>query len=100
MKTAILLTTIGGKGRDIYELFTFETDGDNLKLKPVLDKFAEYCQPRKNLTMLRYKLFSYRQQDGQLFSDYLMDLKKLGASCELGGLQDDLTRHDSLWCIR
>ena len=53
IKTSIFLTCIGQKGREIYETFTFET-------APVLHKFSEYCNPKKNITILRHKFFIYR----------------------------------------
>eukprot|EP00112_Aurelia_sp_Birch-Aquarium-sp1_P017827 Seg4172.1 transcript_id=Seg4172.1/GoldUCD/mRNA.D3Y31 product="hypothetical protein" protein_id=Seg4172.1/GoldUCD/D3Y31 len=92
VQTSILLTCIGQKGRDVYNTFTFETADDKLKLKPVLEKFTEYCQPRKNITFLRYKFFSCRQKDGQLFDDFVTDLKKLSAECEFSELNYSLVR--------
>ena len=62
VKTSILFTRIGSKGREIYETFAFPQEGDKLKLKPVLEKFTEYCNPRKNLTILRHQLFPCKQQ--------------------------------------
>ena len=43
VKTSILLTCIGQNGCDVYNTFSFATADDKLKLKPVLDKFTEYC---------------------------------------------------------
>ena len=43
----MLLTCIGQKGRENYETFTFDSADDEIKLKPVLNKFSEYCNPRK-----------------------------------------------------
>jgi hypothetical protein len=60
VKTSILLTCIGEKGREIYDTFEFENAGDKLKLKPVLKKLEEYCNPRSNTTFERHKFFTYR----------------------------------------
>ena len=54
VKTSILLSCIGPKGRDIYETFHFSNNEDNLKLKPAFDKFTEYCNPRKNIMIIRH----------------------------------------------
>ena len=62
IKTSISLTCIGQKGRDIYETFTFER-GDEINLAVVLHKFSEYFNPRKNINVLRHKLFTCRQQE-------------------------------------
>ena len=61
IKTSMLLTCIGQKGREIYETFTFNSADDEMKLEPVLNKFSEYCNPRKNVTILHHNFFTYRQ---------------------------------------
>ena len=61
IKTSIFLTCIGQKGREIYETFTFEP-GDEMKLAPVLHRFSENCNPRKNIIILPPKLFKYRSK--------------------------------------
>ena len=50
IKTSALLTCIGSKGREIYDTFTFDSDDDKLKLDMVIQRFDEYCEPRKNIT--------------------------------------------------
>ena len=57
IKTSIFLTWIGQKGREKYKAFIFEA-GDEMKSAPVLHKFSEYCNPRKNATILRHKFFT------------------------------------------
>ena len=47
VKTSRLLTAIGNKARDIYYTFTFDAEGDNMKLKKVIEKFDEYMSPKK-----------------------------------------------------
>ena len=92
IKSSILLTCIGQRGRDIYNTFTFATADNKLKLQPILAKLEEYCLSRKNITYLRYKFFSYRQREGQSFDHYVTELKKLSSECELGTLMDSLIR--------
>ena len=57
VKTSIFLACIGQKGRKICETFTFKP-GDEMKLAPVLQKFSEYCNPRKNITIFHHKFFT------------------------------------------
>ena len=92
IKTSILLTCIGEKGRELYESFDFASEDDKLKLAPVLEKFGAYCNPRKNITILRHKLFTHKQADDQSFSDYVADLKRLSIDCELTTLRNDLVK--------
>ena len=82
IKTSIFLTCIVQKGREKYETFTFEP-GDEMKLAPVLHKFSQYCNPRKNINILHHKFFTYRQQKGQNFHDFVTELKKLSPNEDL-----------------
>ena len=97
IKTSMLLTCIGQKSREIYETFTFDSADDQMTLEPVLNKFSEYCNPRKNVTILRHKLFTYRQLEGQSFHDFITELKKLSAECEFENLRDSLIK-DMIVC--
>ena len=92
VKTSILLSCIGPKGREIYETFQFATEGDRFKLDTVLEKFTAYCNPHKNITIIRHKFFTYKQQEGQSFNDYVIELKKRGFECEFGNLQDSIVK--------
>ncbi|EDO27292.1 predicted protein [Nematostella vectensis] len=47
VQVATLLTVIGEEAREVYSTFTL-TEGETDKIEPVIKKFAEYCQPRKN----------------------------------------------------
>ena len=50
VKTSILLACIGEKRREIYSTFEFENEQLKYNLETVIEKFNNYCQPRKNLT--------------------------------------------------
>ena len=58
IKTLMLLTYIGQKSREIYEIFIFDSPDDEMKLAPALNKFSEYCNPRENVTILRHTFFT------------------------------------------
>ena len=66
--------------------------GDEIKLTPVLHKFLEYYNHRKNITIFRHKCFTCRQQEGQNFHDFVTELKKLNSKCEFDSLQDSLIK--------
>ena len=53
IKSSILLTCIGEKGREIYSTFTFDEEDDKMKLQKILEKFDTYCEPIKNITYIR-----------------------------------------------
>ena len=97
IKSSILLTCIGQQAREVYNTFTFAEPEDKLKVAPILEKFTEYCNPRKNITFLRYQFFSCGQLDGQPFDQFVTALKKRAADCEFGDLKDSLIR-DRIVC--
>ena len=90
VKTSILFTCIGKKGREIYNTFTDEDD--KYRLDVVLEKFQEYCNPRANITFLRHQFFTCKQRDGQAFDDFITELKKRSAEWEFGSLRDSLKK--------
>ena len=92
VKTSRLLTAIGDKARDVYFTFTFDDEDDNMKLKKVIEKFDEYMSPKKNITYMRFKFFSYNQLDGQSIDEYVTELKSRSEHCEFGELKDSLIR--------
>ena len=98
IKTSILLACIGEKGREIYETFQFpakinDTDPEpSMIFSEVVKKFKEYCNPRKNITILRYKFFTCKQLEGQSFDDFVTKLKVLAQECELDNLRDSLIK--------
>lgn len=92
VKSSILLTCIGKKGREIYNTFIFDSDEDKMKFKAIVEKFDEYCSPRKNITFQRYKFFTCRQKEGQSFGQFVTELKKLSQDCEFGQLANSLIR--------
>ena len=92
IKTSILLTCIGKQGREVYNTFQYDTEGDNMKFDVVLEKFQDYCSPRKNITFMRHKFFTCRQKEGQSFDEFVTELKKRSADCEFSQLRDSLIR--------
>ena len=90
VKSSILLTCIGKRDCEIYNTFTFQTEEDKMKVSPILSKFTAYCNPRKNTTFLRYQFFSYNQQDGQPFDDFVTELTKRAEECAFASLKDSL----------
>ena len=71
VQVATLLTVIGEDGREVYSTFRdWAQDGDDRRILPVLRKFAEYCQPRKNVPFERYKFNKRTQESGESYEQY------------------------------
>ena len=83
MQVATLLTVIGEDGREVYSTFRdWAQDGADRRILPVLRKFAEYCQPRKNVPFERYKFNKRTQESGYSYEQYKTTLLKLSEACE------------------
>ena len=79
------------KKRGNIKTFIFDSD-DEMKLAPVLHKFLEYCNLRKNITILRHMFCTYKLQESQNFHIFLTKLKKVSSECEFDNLQDSLIK--------
>ena len=77
VKSSILLTCIGPRGREVYNTFVFDDDSMKMNFNCILQQFDDYYSPQKNVTFLRYKFFLYRQSEGQCFDNFVIELKKL-----------------------
>ena len=92
VKTSLLLHCIGEKTREVYNTFAFSSIEDSMKYNKVLEHFEAYFGPRKNITYSRLKFFTYRQEPGQTFDDYLTEIRKLSSNCNLFELRESLLR--------
>ena len=61
IQVAALLRVAGQAAQQWFEKFSFKNADAKDKLECVLDKFQEYCEPKKNITVVRY-LFNSRDQ--------------------------------------
>ena len=95
---------IDEEAREVYATFNdWGNDGDDKKIKPVLKKFGEYCEPRKNIPLERFK-FNRRMQDpGETYDQYLKALRKLADSCNFDEtrtcFQLILGPYLTAWCV-
>ena len=74
---------IGEEAREVFSTFTGWTEaGDESKIGPVLSKFEEYCQPRKNVPFERYRFNRRVQEPGKTYDQYRTALLKLAEGCD------------------
>ena len=93
---ATLLTVIGEEAREVFSTFTDWVDDDEAKILPVLAKFEQYCQPRKNTPFERYRFNRRSQEQGESYDQYRTALRKLGESCEFQTITPDEILRDRL----
>ena len=97
VKYATLLHFAGPEALEIYNTFTWTVEGDKKNISKILEKFEEYCTPRKNITWERHIFNTKVQQPGESIDHYATDLRKKASSCEFGILRDSLIR-DRIVC--
>ena len=76
VKVGVILTLLGKEGVRIYETFSF-ADGDQKKVKPVLDAFEAFFKPLHSEVFERYKFKIRSQLPGETFDNWMLDLRGL-----------------------
>ena len=79
---ARLLNAAGAEAQEIHDLFTFAAEGDKKDYKKVLEKFREYCRPKKNVVFERHRFWSRNQKEDEPFDRWLKDLRVMAKDCE------------------
>ena len=97
VKSATLLHFAGPEALEICNTFTWTEEGDKKKIDKILEKFEEYCTPRKNITWERHIFNTRAQQPGENIDQYSTDLRKKASSCEFGTLRDSLRDRFVCW---
>ncbi|KAL4705434.1 hypothetical protein ACJJTC_002192 [Scirpophaga incertulas] len=92
-KIAKLLQAGGEEINSIYSSFKLQ-DPD---LATVIKKFDEHFLPKLKLTCERYKFLNRKQLATESFEQYVVVLKNLAETCELGDLHEDLTKDIFIW---
>ena len=77
------------QGREIINTFTFPQD-DQDKVDPLLQKFDDYCKPKKNTIMARFRFNSRVQAPGESIDQFVTDLRILAKECDFSTLCDGL----------
>ena len=96
VQVATLLTVIGEEAREVFATFTWETEGDDAKIKKVIVKFEEYCQPRHNVPFERYRFNHHTQEPGESYDHYRTALLKLAEGCSFQIITPDEILRDRL----
>ncbi|XP_068747958.1 uncharacterized protein [Montipora capricornis] len=92
IRVATLLTVIGNDAYDVFNMITWDAEGDDKRIDKVLQKFEEHCEPKKNVTYERYQFFSRAHVSGKTIDEYVTVLRKLSETCEFGTLRNSLIK--------
>ena len=92
VKLALLLRTIGERGKDVYKSFTYETGKSKDNYKDVTDSFDAFCKPRRNLFNARDHFLNCKQKNSSV-DEYAPELRKRARYCEFGDQTETLILH-------
>ena len=59
----LFLYIVGSQGREIYETLSFDQEPKERSFKDIVEAFSNYCDPKKNETVERYKFFTRVQEN-------------------------------------
>ncbi|UYV62865.1 K02A2.6-like [Cordylochernes scorpioides] len=99
LKVAILLNFIGEEALEVFNTFHLKEDeAENFDL--VINKFDDFCEPKKNVIFERFQFFSATQKDGESIDSFITELKGLSTSCEFESQKDSLIRDRIVYGIQ
>ena len=96
VQCSLLLPVAGEDALKVFNTFNFTWSEKN-KFALLVQKFEEYCIPRKNVTYERHLFNTRNQGPTESIDSYVTALKNLAKSCEFGELTDSLIR-DQIVC--
>ena len=97
VQVATLLSVVGAEVQIVFAMFTdWASDTDQNKIQPVLQKFAAYCQPLKNVPFERCKFYSRMQKSGESYDHYRTALRQLAEKCEFESITPNQILRDKL----
>ncbi|XP_053380789.1 uncharacterized protein K02A2.6-like [Mercenaria mercenaria] len=79
-KCNYLMLWVGEKGRQIFSTWNIDAEAKKL-LQTYYDGFANYCAPKSNHIYSRYKFKSRIQQEGEVFEQFVTELKIFIKDC-------------------
>ena len=83
VQVATLLTVIGEEAQEVFSTFSdWAAEGDDAKIGPVIDKFEQYCLPRKNVPFERYCFNRRTQEPGENYDQYRTALMNIAENCD------------------
>ena len=97
MKASVFLHVVGEDALEVYNNFQFQDDANKMELDKILEKFEDYCIPKRNVTFERHRFFTCVQKTGETVDQYVTDLRNRSKTCEFGELTDSLIK-DRLVC--
>lgn len=91
-QVAIFLSLIGRDALAIYDNFTFDEPADSDKFEAVIEKFRNYCTPKKNALFERLVFYQMSHQPDEPIDDFVARPRKQSSGCEFRNQRLDDSR--------
>ena len=91
-RLAMFLNFVGDEALKVYNTFIFTAPADAEKLDVVINKFKDYCTPRKNVVHERFLFWRLSQQPGESIDTFVTTLRLRAASCEFDNQTESMIR--------
>ena len=92
VQVAALLTAIGPEARKVFKTWNLSA-AQKKDIKGVVERFDNYCNPRKNVPFERYRFNSRQQEPGETFDRYVTSLRQIADKCAFDTITpDDILR--------
>ncbi len=92
VQAATLRSVMGPECRHVYRHnlnLTAEQQGD---VKTILESLEAYFKPAKNVIYERYVFGCCKQEEGESIDNFVTRLREKAATCDYGGLKDEMIR--------
>ena len=96
-KCGAFLYVIGQKGHDVYNAMNLD-DSQCDKIDVLFTKLEEYCKPKQNVTVERYRFNTQVQGKAEPIDQYVTGLRLIAKNCTFRNLKDELIR-DRIVCV-
>ena len=93
----LLLHAAGPAAIEVFNTFEFEAGKSPQVLEHVKEKFAAYCEGKKNVSYERYVFNQRNQKPSESIDQYITEIMRLSKNCEFDTLKDSLIR-DRIIC--
>ena len=88
VQVAALLTAIGPEARKVFKTWNLSAT-QKKDIKGVVERFDNYCNPRKNVPFERYRFNSRQQEPGETFDRYVTLLCQISDKCAFDTITPD-----------
>ena len=95
IQAAILLNFLGSDILELLKTLT-KTEADLQDPAKIQELLDQYVSPRTNITFSRYLFNTRQQQEAEIFTDYLLSLRKLAEDCDFQKVTPDQLLRDRI----